>query len=133
MTSPTSAVSTAAACLSVVESYFSLLNEAKFTEAAQLFADSGVLVPPFEGAIAGPEAIAHYLTQEAQGITIVPQNISVADKTREAVTLKATGRVSLSWCQVNVAWQFRINPDAKIASVEVQLLATLQELLKFQQ
>ena len=133
MTSCVSRFPTIESCQSVVESYFFLLNKGKFQEASQLFAESGVLVPPFEGAIAGPEAIAHYLTQEASGISIVPLNISVTDDTGEVVTLKATGRVSLSWCQVNVAWQFRIDPDEKIASVEVQLLATLQELLKFQQ
>lgn len=120
-----------ATVVATVERYFSTLNEGQFSETAQLFADTGVLIPPFEEAIAGPTAIAHYLEQEAQDIKITPLDISITDETSDLITVDAKGKVALPWCNVNVAWQFLLNHRQEIVSVQVKLLATLQELMKF--
>ncbi|MCX7595706.1 MAG: nuclear transport factor 2 family protein, partial [Fischerella sp.] len=48
--------------------YFQTLNAGEFDDTASLFADDGVMYPPFESGIVGQEAIASYLKQEAPDI-----------------------------------------------------------------
>lgn len=53
-------------------SYFETLNVGNFEACAALFAADGVMYPPFEEGLVGPEAIATYLHQEAQGMKLNP-------------------------------------------------------------
>ncbi|MCM1984336.1 ketosteroid isomerase family protein [Lyngbya confervoides] len=117
--------------IATVHQYFSTLNQGAFAQTAALFAQDGVLYPPFEEGVQGPEAIAAYLSQEAQGIQIEPLEIDPIPDCPYAFQVK--GRVKLSWCQVKAAWKFVLSPDSAIASVQIKLLASLQDLLQFRQ
>jgi hypothetical protein len=110
--------------------YFETLNAGEFLATANLFAAEGVMHPPFESAIVGPEAIAAYLEQEAKGIQAQPteQKVEVLGETEKQVEIR--GKVKTSVFKVNVAWLFILDNQEQIVSVTIKLLASPQELLK---
>jgi hypothetical protein len=110
--------------------YFETLNAGEFLATANLFAAEGVMHPPFESAIVGPEAIAAYLEQEAKGIQAQPteQKVEVLGETEKQVEIR--GKVQTSVFKVNVAWLFILDNQEQIVSVTIKLLASPQELLK---
>lgn len=52
--------------------YFQSLNAGEFDATANLFANDGVMHPPFESGIVGPEAIASYLKKKLWILKFIP-------------------------------------------------------------
>ncbi|MFN4196327.1 MAG: nuclear transport factor 2 family protein [Thermosynechococcus sp.] len=112
--------------------YFAALNEERYEEVAALFAEEGVLYPPFEEAVIGRGAIARYLQLEATGMRAEPlkgELLATQDRERR---YRLVGKAKFPLFRVNVAWQFGLNPADQITFVKVDLLATLEELLSYQ-
>jgi hypothetical protein len=114
----------------VIQSYFETLNGGEFSKTANLFTLDGSLHPPFESPVVGQDAIAAYLQQEAKGMKLYPLKEILQPSETDHIQAKITGRVKTSLFSVNVAWTFVLNEDKKIVSVEVKLLASLEELVK---
>jgi len=117
----------------VIEQYFQTLNAGEFPATAELFAEHGVLHPPFASEIIGPEAIATYLQAEAKELHLVPRRSR--DRLLETgdTEFDIRGRVQTPLLSVNVAWRFILNPEQQLLMAEVKLLATLAELLPLRQ
>lgn len=113
----------------VIDRYFETINAGNFEQTAQLFAQAGELYPPFEEAIAGREAIHRYLHQEAQGLRCEPQQGAAFSSGDSLTQVQIQGRVHTPLFSVNVAWEFLLNDLAEILSVQVKLLASLEELM----
>lgn len=110
--------------------YFQSLNAGDFDATANLFANDGVMHPPFESGIVGPEAIANYLKKEAVDIKVYPRE-GISETLEEGVIqFQVTGKAQTSWCGVNVLWQFVLNQQGEILYTKIKLLASPQELLK---
>jgi Nuclear transport factor 2 (NTF2) domain len=113
----------------VISHYFERMNAADYQGAASLFAEDGILYPPFESPIVGQEAIAAFLEAEARGMQLQPrQGLSQSMETGEK-HLKVTGKVQTPLFGVNTDWFFVLNPTAQILSVNIKLLASPHELL----
>lgn len=115
-----------------ITAYFAGLNSENYVEMAALFTTDGILFPPFEEAVVGPNAISQYLQAEAVGMRAFPktyQRITTDSLDDENVLVR--GRVQLPLFSVNVAWDFCLTSLGKIKSVRVDLLASLEELIKF--
>lgn len=126
VTQPLTAI---AAQFPVIQQYFDALNGAAYSEAASLFEETGVLRPPFEQPVQGREAIAAYLAQEARGMTLQPEQGTIISAEGGAeITIQ--GKVQTRLFKVNVAWIFAVVAGSALASVQVKLLASPQELLK---
>jgi hypothetical protein len=109
--------------------YFETLNTGDFQATAALFADDGVMYPPFESGIVGPEAIANYLQQEAENIKAFPHQGIAETLENQQMQFQVIGKAETSWCGVNVKWLFILNPQQQIMEAKVKLLASPQELL----
>ncbi len=109
--------------------YFETLNAGKFQATAALFADDGVMHPPFESDIIGPDAIAAYLHKEAQNIQANPHKGMSENWENDQIQVQVTGKAQTSWCGVNVSWLFILNQQRQIIYTQVKLLASPQELL----
>jgi hypothetical protein len=113
--------------------YFQTINTGDFQATAALFAQDGVLYPPFEAAVVGEEAIAAYLEAEAKGMQLQPhQGIAQSLETGET-QVEVTGNVQTPVLGVNANWLFALNSHSQILSVNISLLASPQELLNIQQ
>ncbi|MEH2326202.1 MAG: nuclear transport factor 2 family protein [Nostoc sp.] len=109
--------------------YFKTLNAGEFEATAALFAEDGVMRPPFESDIVGTNAIAAYLKQECQKIKAYP-NTGIAEALENAsIQIQVTGKAQTSWCSVNVLWLFILNQQRQISYTKIKLLASPQELL----
>jgi ketosteroid isomerase-like protein len=109
--------------------YFETLNAGEFEATAALFAEDGVMRPPFESDIVGTDAIAAYLKQESQNIKAYP-NTGIAEALENAtIQVQVTGKAQTSWCSVNVLWLFILNQQRQISYTKIKLLASPQELL----
>jgi hypothetical protein len=127
----------------IIYSYFQTLNQGEFSETAELFAEDGVLIPPFEEGVRGRQAIANYLNEEAQGLTAFPNQGSVEILADQSTQITITGKVQTPLFKVNVRWQFQLTntppltagfkDQIEIASAEVKLLASSQELINLRQ
>jgi hypothetical protein len=109
--------------------YFATLNAGEFDTTADLFADDGVMYPPFESPIVGREAIAIYLQQEAENVKAFPVQGIVQTLPNDQVQFQVTGKAQTSWCSVNVTWVFILNLQQQIMATKIKLLASPQELL----
>lgn len=109
--------------------YFQTLNAGEFEETAALFAEDGVMHPPFESDIIGRDAIIRYLKQEAKDIKAFPREGIVETLDEEQIQFKVTGKAQTSWCGVNVLWMFILNQQQQIIYARIKLLASPQELL----
>ena len=121
----------------IINSYFSHLNDRNFEEVANLFSLQGSLHPPFEKGICGRAAIRRYLEAEATGIQAFPQSINVQSNPAgyisnedSQISYQVMGYVKTSFFTINVGWLIQLNSEQEIVSVEVKLLADLQELLR---
>lgn len=123
-----------------IQRYFDALNGGAFEQTAALFAEQGQMVPPFEQPIVGRVAIAQYLRSEASDMSVTPiecEPIAADPADKEAIdsdTLQrflVRGKVKTPLLGVNVAWQFHLNTASEIIKIRIKLLATLQELIKF--
>lgn len=118
---------------SVIVNYFTTINRGDFQTTVVLFAEEGELLAPFEKPIIGRKAIASYLTQEAKGMKLLPQQGICETVGDDLKSFKITGKVKTSLFSINVAWYFSLNPDKEISKVKIKLLASPQELLGLQQ
>ena len=109
--------------------YFETLNAGEFEACAALFAADGVMYAPFESGIIGPEAIAAYLQQEAQGMKLEPRQGVDKSLENDCIEVQVTGKVQTPLFGVNVSWFFILNQQREIASTRIKLLASPQELL----
>jgi len=109
--------------------YFETLNAGEFQATAGLFAEDGVMHPPFESGIVGPDAIATYLQQEAQDLKAYPQQGIAETLANNQIQVQVTGKAETSWCGVNVMWLFILNQKHQIIDAKIKLLASPQELL----
>ncbi len=109
--------------------YFETLNAGEFQATSALFADNGVMYPPFESGIVGREAIALYLQQEAENIQAYPRQGIVEILDNDQIQFQVTGKAQTSWCGVNVTWLFITNKQRQIIATKIKLLASPQELL----
>ena len=113
-----------------VQAYFNTVNRKAFEETADLFAEDGQLVPPFDKPIVGREAIATYLKKEASDMTFTPMACEPAEvDSSMGESFAVKGKVKNSLFVVNVSWQFDVQETGEIASVKVKLLASLKELM----
>lgn len=112
----------------MIRRYFETLNAGEFQTTAALFADHGVMYPPFESGIVGREAIAIYL-QQAEKVQADPSQGIVETLENDQIQFQVTGKVQTSWCGVNVMWLFILNRQRQIISAKIKLLASPQELL----
>ncbi|MBD3881666.1 nuclear transport factor 2 family protein [Phormidium tenue FACHB-886] len=113
----------------VIRRYFETFNDQNFQATASLFAAEGALYPPFEDALVGCEAIAGYLQKEAKGMKALPQQETFQVLDNGNTEYKVGGKVLTAMFGVNVAWQFVLDPESKILSLRIKLLAALEELL----
>lgn len=109
--------------------YFETLNAGDFHATAVLFAEDGVMHPPFESGIVGADAIAAYLQQEAQDIKAYPHQGITETSPTGLIQIQVTGKAQTSWCGVNVLWLFTLNQQQQILQTKIKLLASPQELL----
>lgn len=109
--------------------YFETLNAGEFKATAALFAEDGVMHPPFESGIVGQDAIAAYLHQEAQDIKAYPHKGISQTWENDYIQVQVTGKAQTSWCGVNVMWLFILNQKQQITAATIKLLASPQELL----
>lgn len=109
--------------------YFETLNAGDYVATAALFAEDGVLHPPFESGIVGPEAIATYLQAEATGMQLLPRQGITEPLTDEHTQVQVSGKVQTPWFGVNVSWLFVLNAQQQITEMTIKLLASPQELL----
>ncbi|MEL7330602.1 MAG: ketosteroid isomerase family protein [Cyanobacteria bacterium J06560_2] len=130
----------------VIERYFASFNQGDFEQTAALFAQTGELMPPFEGAIAGQANILNYLQKKAQDMMATPMQWSVHPIKSGPVEdapengpekgspwqINVTGKVKAIVFQVNVSWQFTVDGAGQIASAKIKLLASPKELLSLQ-
>ncbi len=115
-----------------ISRYFETLNSGNFSATAKLFADDGVMHPPFESHIVGADAIVAYLQKEAQALKVFPQRGIIITKEFDQIQVEVTGKAETSWCGVNVLWHFILNPKKQIVYTRVRLLASPRELLNLQ-
>lgn len=111
-----------------VQDYFATLNAGDYYDTSLLFTEQGKLLPPFDDAIQGQDAIAHYLSQEASDLTCHPQSVEVLKPNQ----MRVQGYVQTALFSVNVIWQFQFDPHYSIEQVKIELIASLEDLLTIQ-
>lgn len=109
--------------------YFRTLNAGDFLATSSLFAQDGIMHPPFESDIIGTDAIAAYLQKEAQGVKAYPSQGTIENLANNHIQVQVTGKAQTSWCGVNAMWLFILNEQRQIAYTKIKLLASPQELL----
>jgi hypothetical protein len=109
--------------------YFASINAGEFPTTAELFAEDGILYPPFDSPLSGREAIVNYLEKEARGMKLIPKKGVVDLIEGKEISYKVKGQVKTSLFSVNVAWYFVLNDYSEILLVKVKLLAKFEELL----
>ncbi|MGB7441411.1 MAG: nuclear transport factor 2 family protein [Coleofasciculaceae cyanobacterium] len=114
----------------VVLRYFQTMNAGEYEATAALFAETGVMLPPFEKPIEGQTAIASYLKAEAQGMQLFPRQGLVETLENDQTQVKVTGKVQTHLFSVNVSWIFVLSLAREITSARIKLLASPEELLK---
>lgn len=114
---------------SVVVRYFETMNAGDYDATASLFADTGVMQPPFEEPIEGRDAIATYLKAEAKGMKLSPRKGIAETLEDDQTQIQVSGKVQTPVFGVNVSWIFILNPEQEILFTKIKLLASPQELL----
>jgi hypothetical protein len=110
--------------------YFETLNAGNFQATTQLFAIAGVMKPPFDPPIVGAEAILNYLQTEAPGMRLKPHQSNSQRQENGCTEVNVTGKVQTTFFTVNVTWQFWLSPLQEIDRVQINLIASPQELLR---
>jgi hypothetical protein len=116
-----------------VEQYFRDFNREAYDAVASLFHAEGVLRPPFEEGITGPDAICTYLKQEAKGMRATPLEVTTTALGKGHRQVVVQGKVKALVFMVNVRWTFVLNEDNLIVDAHIKLLASLQELMQINQ
>jgi len=115
--------------LPTVHQYFLNLNAGDFGATGALFSPEGWMKPPFDPPLIGPSAIAAYLEQEAQDMTLEPRQALVKPQADGGSQIQVRGKVHTALFGVNVAWLFLLNCEAQIDAVTIKLLASPKDLL----
>jgi len=115
----------------VIDDYFSRLNDGEFVGVAELFSVRGILCPPFGKPICGRDAIARYLQTEAKGMESLPKSGIVRNGNDGDILYQIEGNVKTSFFTVNVNWLIHLNVQKEIELLEVRLLEKLQDLIAF--
>ncbi|MGK7896864.1 MAG: ketosteroid isomerase family protein [Xenococcus sp. (in: cyanobacteria)] len=113
-----------------IQSYFSSLNQGQFDLTSVLFSKQGQLVPPFDSPVVGQQAIAEYLKQEAVDMKFQPRSATSQVLPGGKTDVTVRGQVSTSVFKVNVVWNFLLSDQGQINLVKVNLIASMQELLR---
>lgn len=113
----------------VVQRYFQTMNAGEYEATAALFAPTGVMHPPFEEPIEGPDAIAIYLKAQAKGMQLFPREGIAETLEENQIQIQVKGKVQTPLFGVNVAWIFILNLEWEIVYTKIKLLASPQELL----
>jgi hypothetical protein len=116
-----------------LDAYFQGFNSENYDAVASLFHAEGVLRPPFEEGIVGPEAILAYLQREAKGMKATPLEAEVTSQEEGQRQVVVQGKVKALVFMVNVRWTFILNEDDAIMDAHIKLLASLQELMQMNQ
>ena len=116
-----------------IKQYFENLNSGNYENTASLFAENGVMHPPFESGIVGRDAIFNYLNKEAIDIKAYPREGVSEILPEDIIQIKVAGKVETPWFGVNVSWLFTLNENRQILDVKIKLLASPQELLSLRQ
>jgi hypothetical protein len=116
---------------SVIYEYFERLNNGEFTATAELFAEQGCLNPPFDNQVQGRDAIAQYLEEQAKGIIFAPEDGEILISDSNHTQYQIQGKVEMNWFTVNISWSMQLNAAKEIMTVDVKLLASLDDLLSF--
>jgi hypothetical protein len=111
-----------------IEEYFASLNAGNYQKTASLFAENGIMHPPFESGIVG-NAILSYLQKEAIDIKAYPREGVSRTNTENTTQIQVAGKVETPFFAVNVSWLFVLNEKSQILDVKIKLLASPQELL----
>jgi hypothetical protein len=114
---------------SVVLRYFETMNAGDYDATASLFADTGVMQPPFEEPIEGRDAITTYLKAEAKGMKLSPRKGMAETLEDDQTQIQVSGKVQTPVFGVNVSWIFILSPEQEILFTKIKLLASPQELL----
>lgn len=110
-------------------SYFETLNSGDFEGTGALFAPDGAMLPPFDSPVVGKEAIVAYLQEEAKGMQLFPR-AGICEQLEDGyLQFQIAGKVQTPFFGVNVSWIFVLDPQSKIFSATIKLLASPQELL----
>lgn len=112
-----------------IQQYFQSLNAGDYEKTASLFAENGVMHPPFESGIVGRDAILSYLNKEAINIKAFPGEGASESLEDNQTQIQIAGKVETAWFGVNVSWLFVLNGNLQILDVKIKLLASPQELL----
>jgi hypothetical protein len=112
-----------------VKRYFEALNGGNFQAAAELFNSVGVLYSPFHEPVVGVEAIADYLSTEAQNIRLFPLDYRTQVTESGEVEYVVLGKVQTSLINVNASWSITLDDAEKIRAARIKLLASLVDLL----
>jgi hypothetical protein len=104
-------------------SYFDAVNAQRTSLAASFFCEEGILVAPLGVQVRGRAAIATYLTDKCEGMTLFPEQINLVDSS----TIVVLGRVKCPAFAVQVEWKFHM-ARTEIAVLQVRLLASLKQL-----
>ena len=113
-----------------IDRYFSTFNQGKFDQTSQLFAPQGKLFPPFEEPIQGQAAIATYLANEADGMEAAPVQADIQSLEHDQQKVSVKGKVTTFVFKVTVVWDFILDAQHRILAVRINLLASLEELIK---
>ena len=116
---------------SAVDRYFTSFNAADYRAVADLFGVDGVMLAPFEAPIVGSEAIYTYLQAEAIAMQATPVAVETIPSDSGIQQVVVKGRVKTLLFSVNVRWIFDLTAVDTLQSVEIKLLASLQELMQF--
>lgn len=113
-----------------IASYFATLNQGQFEATAALFSPQGRLCPPYQSPIIGREAIVAYLREEASEIQLIPLAEKPCISSNGQIQVDVRGQVQIAGFKLNAVWTFWLNSDGKIDQVQIELLATWEELLQ---
>lgn len=122
-----------AAISPIVDRYFVGFNAEDYRSVADLFEADGVLLAPFEEPMHGPEAVYTYLRAEAVDMRAVPLEVETATNAEGTPLVVVKGHVKTLLFTVTVRWTFVVSATDKLQSAEIRLLASLQELMQFNQ
>jgi hypothetical protein len=116
-------------------SYMDLLNANDFDNLIELFLPDGALQPPFQRPIVGKDALLRFFHEDCQNLKLRPER-GVSEPSDGGFTaIIVIGKVQTPWFAagvwIDIAWRFLLNPDGKIYTLAIDLLASPAELRKF--
>lgn len=115
----------------VVGSYFDSINQGLYQQTVSLFTDRGVLALPFHPQIVGKENIYQYLQGQNQDIYLEAQQRHITPFQNQRIKIDVQGKLRTPSQDINVTWNFLLNPKGKITIVQTIVLVSLQQLEQF--